>query len=94
MNATVALVCLYSPKVYIIVFHPDKNVRKLTMNSATYKKYNAQPSTSYATSSIELKGNHSTSEGRFSGQIWPVSADPHVGKIHGPTLNGIYSSAA
>ncbi|KAH1022930.1 hypothetical protein HUJ04_012241 [Dendroctonus ponderosae] len=56
MNATVALVCLYSPKVYIIVFHPDKNVRKLTMNSATYKKYNAQPSTSYATSSMELKG--------------------------------------
>ncbi|KAJ8977495.1 hypothetical protein NQ317_005754, partial [Molorchus minor] len=38
MNATVALVCLYSPKVYIIVFHPDKNVRKLTMNSAAYKK--------------------------------------------------------
>ncbi|XP_076261780.1 metabotropic Glutamate Receptor [Rhynchophorus ferrugineus] len=56
MNATVALVCLYSPKVYIIVFHPDKNVRKLTMNSAAYKKYNAQPSTSYATSSISTRG--------------------------------------
>ncbi|CAH1999074.1 unnamed protein product [Acanthoscelides obtectus] len=41
MNATVALVCLYSPKVYIIVLHPDKNVRKLTMNSAAYKKYNS-----------------------------------------------------
>ncbi|XP_066247281.1 metabotropic glutamate receptor isoform X1 [Euwallacea similis] len=56
MNATVALVCFYSPKVYIIVFHPDKNVRKLTMNSAAYKKYNAQPSTSYATSSTSMKG--------------------------------------
>ncbi|KAL1493265.1 hypothetical protein ABEB36_011350 [Hypothenemus hampei] len=56
MNATVALVCLYSPKVYIILFHPDKNVRKLTMNSATNKKYAAQPSTSYATSSISMKG--------------------------------------
>ncbi|XP_068228266.1 metabotropic glutamate receptor [Palaemon carinicauda] len=38
LSASVALVCLYSPKIYIIVFHPDKNVRKLTMNSATYKK--------------------------------------------------------
>lgn len=37
LSATVALVCLYMPKVYIIVFHPDKNVRKLTMN-ATYRK--------------------------------------------------------
>ncbi|PVD24294.1 hypothetical protein C0Q70_14765 [Pomacea canaliculata] len=25
------------PKVYIIVFQPQKNVRKLTMNSASYK---------------------------------------------------------
>ncbi|XP_022245723.1 metabotropic glutamate receptor-like [Limulus polyphemus] len=38
LSAFVALFCLFSPKVYIIVFHPDKNVRKLTMNSATYKK--------------------------------------------------------
>lgn len=37
LSATVALVCLYVPKVYIIVFHPDKNVRKLTM-TATYRK--------------------------------------------------------
>ena len=38
MSAYVALFCLFSPKLYIIIFHPDKNVRKLTMNSATYKK--------------------------------------------------------
>ena len=37
LSATVALMCLYMPKVYIIVFHPDKNVRKLTM-AATYRK--------------------------------------------------------
>lgn len=48
LSATVALVCLYSPKIYIIVFHPDKNVRKLTMNSATYKK--APTSSTCATS--------------------------------------------
>ena len=51
MNATVALVCLYSPKVYIIVLHPDKNVRKLTMNSAAYKKYNSGPASTYTASS-------------------------------------------
>lgn len=38
LSASVALVCLYSPKVYILVFHPDKNIRKLTMNSAAYRK--------------------------------------------------------
>ncbi|GAB6033506.1 hypothetical protein CHUAL_013385 [Chamberlinius hualienensis] len=53
LSATVALVCLYSPKIYIIVFHPDKNVRKLTMNSATYKK--APTSSTCATSA-----NHGT----------------------------------
>lgn len=38
LSATVALACLYSPKIYILVFHPDKNVRKLTMNSAAYRR--------------------------------------------------------
>lgn len=37
LSATVALLCLFMPKVYIIVFQPQKNVRKLTMNSASYK---------------------------------------------------------
>ncbi|KAH8385424.1 hypothetical protein KR009_002228, partial [Drosophila setifemur] len=38
LSASVALICLYSPKVYILVFHPDKNVRKLTMNSTVYRR--------------------------------------------------------
>jgi hypothetical protein len=38
LSAYVALFCLFSPKIYIIIFHPDKNVRKLTMNSNTYRK--------------------------------------------------------
>ncbi|KAH9510157.1 hypothetical protein Btru_043617 [Bulinus truncatus] len=37
LSASVALLCLFLPKVYIIVFQPQKNVRKLTMNSASYK---------------------------------------------------------
>uniref|UniRef100_A0A1B0FA03 G-protein coupled receptors family 3 profile domain-containing protein n=1 Tax=Glossina morsitans morsitans TaxID=37546 RepID=A0A1B0FA03_GLOMM len=47
LSASVALVCLYTPKVYILVFHPDKNVRKLTMNNHTYNRApvaNARPS--------------------------------------------------
>ncbi|XP_044256877.1 metabotropic glutamate receptor [Tribolium madens] len=59
MNATVALVCLYSPKVYIIVLHPDKNVRKLTMNSAAYKKYNSGPTSTYTASSTHKGGDPS-----------------------------------
>lgn len=43
LSATVALACLYGPKCYIIVFHPDKNVRKLTMNSAAYRKHGIPP---------------------------------------------------
>lgn len=38
LSAYVTLFCLFSPKIYIIIFHPDKNIRKLTMNSNTYKK--------------------------------------------------------
>uniref|UniRef100_A0A1A9Z264 G-protein coupled receptors family 3 profile domain-containing protein n=1 Tax=Glossina pallidipes TaxID=7398 RepID=A0A1A9Z264_GLOPL len=38
LSASVALVCLYTPKVYILLFHPDKNVRKLTMNNHTYNR--------------------------------------------------------
>lgn len=38
LSAYVTLFCLFSPKVSIILFHPDKNVRKLTMNSGTYKR--------------------------------------------------------
>ncbi len=38
LSAFVALLCLFTPKMYIIMFQPQKNVRKLTMNSGTYKK--------------------------------------------------------
>ncbi|XP_037956983.1 metabotropic glutamate receptor-like [Teleopsis dalmanni] len=41
LSASVALICLYSPKVYILVFHPDKNIRKLTMNSTVYRRSGA-----------------------------------------------------
>lgn len=52
LSATVALVCLFTPKMYIIVFQPEKNVRRLTMNSASYKK----PATN--TSSVLGANNH------------------------------------
>ncbi|XP_076043149.1 metabotropic glutamate receptor-like [Oratosquilla oratoria] len=58
LSASVALTCLYSPKIYIIVFHPDKNVRKLTMNSATYKKTPAAssaPSTNHGSEGVKLQ---------------------------------------
>ena len=33
LSGGVTLFCLYSPKLYIIILHPEKNVRKLTMNA-------------------------------------------------------------
>ncbi|XP_055922412.1 metabotropic glutamate receptor isoform X1 [Eupeodes corollae] len=49
LSASVALVCLYSPKVYILVFQPDKNIRKLTMNSTVYRKSTACAASGSAT---------------------------------------------
>ncbi|XP_055353329.1 metabotropic glutamate receptor-like [Paramacrobiotus metropolitanus] len=47
LSASTCLLCLFSPKIYIIVFHPEKNVRKLTMNTTTtYKKANSSVTTS------------------------------------------------
>ncbi|XP_062584949.1 metabotropic glutamate receptor-like isoform X1 [Saccostrea cucullata] len=55
LSATVALVCLFTPKMYIIVFQPEKNVRRLTMSSASYKK----PATN--SSSVLAANNHESS---------------------------------
>ncbi|XP_074644178.1 metabotropic glutamate receptor 3-like isoform X2 [Tubulanus polymorphus] len=49
LSASVTLVCLFGPKMYIIVFQPEKNVRKLTMNSAHYKKTNTSSITNAGT---------------------------------------------
>lgn len=38
LSASVTLVCLYSPKVYIIVFQPDKNIRGKVCMGSTFKK--------------------------------------------------------
>lgn len=54
LSASVALLCLFVPKMYIIVFHPEKNVRKLIMNSATYKRAPTSSST------ITTATNHGT----------------------------------
>lgn len=55
LSAYVTLFCLFSPKISIILLHPDKNVRKLTMNSATYKRpFKPIP---HATASAEARIN-------------------------------------
>uniref|UniRef100_A0A1I8FEQ9 G_PROTEIN_RECEP_F3_4 domain-containing protein n=1 Tax=Macrostomum lignano TaxID=282301 RepID=A0A1I8FEQ9_9PLAT len=33
LSASVALACLFTRKLYVIYFHPEKNVRRLTLNS-------------------------------------------------------------
>ena len=36
LSAFVALLCLFMPKMYIILLEPEKNVRKLHMSSQGY----------------------------------------------------------
>ncbi|GAA49928.1 metabotropic glutamate receptor [Clonorchis sinensis] len=38
LSASVMLSCLFIPKLYIIYFHPEKNVRRLTMNNPNAKQ--------------------------------------------------------
>lgn len=63
LSAYVTLFCLFSPKLSIILLHPDKNVRKLTMNSATYKRP-FKPVSSFA--SVDGRGNNLTG-GTYNG---------------------------
>lgn len=62
LSAYVTLFCLFSPKVSIILLHPDKNVRKLTMNSATYKRP-FKPVSSMAS----VDGRYNTGGGTYNG---------------------------
>lgn len=38
LSATVTLLCLFSPKLYIILLHPEKNVRQSMMPQHKYSK--------------------------------------------------------
>ncbi|XP_043674071.1 metabotropic glutamate receptor [Vespula pensylvanica] len=50
LSASVTLVCLYAPKVYIIVFQPDKNIRgKTFIKGNTLKKQGSSAGTSSVT---------------------------------------------
>ncbi|XP_043493444.1 metabotropic glutamate receptor isoform X2 [Polistes fuscatus] len=50
LSASVTLVCLYAPKVYIIVFQPDKNIRgKICIKSNTLRKQGSSAGTSSVT---------------------------------------------
>ncbi|EDW83550.2 uncharacterized protein Dwil_GK13663 [Drosophila willistoni] len=68
LSASVALVCLYSPKVYILVFHPDKNVRKLTMNSTVYRR----SATTGAHGGVPTSSGYSRTQG--AGNVTPAAA--------------------
>ena len=36
LSATVTIVCLFTPKLYIILLHPEKNIRQSMMNQSKY----------------------------------------------------------
>nr|XP_031850157.1 metabotropic glutamate receptor-like [Nomia melanderi] len=49
LSASVTLVCLYSPKVYIILFQPDKNIRRKVTMGDKFKKQGSSAGTSSIT---------------------------------------------
>lgn len=79
LSATVALACLYSPKVYILICHPDKNVRKLTMNtvayrcSATQRAPRQQHDRQQQTTSYEPTSTSGAHSGHQSMELLPLS---------------------
>ena len=56
MSALVTLICLYSPKLYIIILHTEKNVRKLTMNTVKKRNMNHQNDLISASSGTSVQG--------------------------------------
>ncbi|KMQ91448.1 lipoamide acyltransferase component of branched-chain alpha-keto acid dehydrogenase mitochondrial [Lasius niger] len=55
LSASVTLVCLYSPKVYIIVFQPDKNIRGKVCMGSTFKKQGSSAGASSMTKCEDLR---------------------------------------
>jgi metabotropic X receptor len=38
LSATVTIVCLFTPKLYIVLLHPEKNIRQSMMNQSKYQQ--------------------------------------------------------
>ncbi|XP_044251282.1 metabotropic glutamate receptor [Drosophila takahashii] len=90
LSASVALVCLYSPKVYILVFHPDKNVRKLTMNSTVYRRSAAAGAQGAPTSSGYSRTQPGTTVptgavGTTASSALPTQDSPNLDELSGQT---------
>jgi hypothetical protein len=37
LSATVTIVCLFTPKLYIVLLHPEKNIRQSMMTQSKYQ---------------------------------------------------------
>ena len=90
ISSTVALVCLFGPKVYIVIFQPHKNVRQgaipsLSTASRSFPKPFIAPS-----SPTEPVDNFSTKNGNISTGYFPNSIQTH-GVIE--TINDMFSDS-
>lgn len=76
LSAYVTLFCLFSPKLSIILLHPDKNVRKLTMNSAAHKRpFKA------ASSLASQEGRQYTTTGQYDSRTGNQTEAPSAGPV-------------
>ncbi|KAJ1526160.1 hypothetical protein ONE63_009320 [Megalurothrips usitatus] len=93
LSAWVSLGCLFAPKVYIILFHPEKNVRRLTM-STTYRRRSGggRASSSGVPTATTALAEHHDHNNRGSGHYQactPVgqAVDLVVSQSPGPTAS-------
>lgn len=83
LSAYVTLFCLFSPKLSIILLHPDKNVRKLTMNSATYKRP-FKPVSSFASVDGRAGNNLTGGNGNDDGNCYGGTGTGGTTYTYGP----------
>lgn len=83
LSAYVTLFCLFSPKISIILLHPDKNVRKLTMNSATYKRaFKPVSSVASVDGRNNLTSGGAQQDAVSGGPMSTTSNVPNLGESH------------
>ena len=78
LSATVTIVCLYTPKLYIILLHPEKNIRQSMMNQS---KYGNNQSTIKKPGSTNINGginNKTILDNNGKNQIYVYEYDPLV----------------
>ena len=73
LSATVSLACLFTPKLYIILLRPERNVRQSMMGSKASSKHNSYNSSQHRMDSQSQSDNKYDSECKYKAEMVPCS---------------------